>query len=74
VTDAALKAEVSFISATNSIAAVITLAAPSKPQVSNLVAQLAVVNKAIQSDERFTAALQIAKALSNNISSNLKKK
>jgi hypothetical protein len=74
VTDAALQAEVSFIAATNAIAATIKLPAPSKPEVSNLITQLKVVNQSIQRDERFAAALQIGKALTNNISSNLKKK
>jgi hypothetical protein len=74
VTDAALQAEVNFIAATNSVAAAIKLPAPSQPEVSSLLGQLNVVNKAIQSDERFAAALQIGKALTSNISSNLKKK
>ena len=74
VTDAALQAEANFIAATNSIAASVKLSAPSQPEVTNLIAQLNVVNKAIQSDQRFHAALQIGKALTNNISSNLKKK
>jgi hypothetical protein len=74
VTDAALQAEVDFIAATNSIAASVKLSAPSRPEVTNLIAQLNVVNRAIQSDQRFHIALQIGKALTNNISSNLKKK
>ncbi len=74
VTDAALEAEVSFISATNSIAAAIRLPAPSQPDVTNLITQLNVINTAIQSDQRFVAALQFGKALINNISRNLKKK
>jgi hypothetical protein len=74
VTDAALQAEANFIAATNSIAASVKLSAPSQPEVTNLIAQLNVINRAIQSDQRFHAALQIGKALANNMSSNLKKK
>jgi hypothetical protein len=74
VTDAALQVEVDFIAATNSIAAATKLSAPSQLEVANLISQLNIVNKAIQSDQRFHAALQIGKALANSISSNLKKK
>ncbi len=73
VTDAALQKMADFVAATNSIAAAVKLAAPSNQEIGNLIAQLNVVNQAIQQDERFHAALKIAKALASNISSTLKK-
>ena len=73
VTDAALQTVANFVAATNLIAAAVSLPPPSQPQVSNLITQLNVVNQAIQNDQRFAAALQIGKALTGNISGNLKK-
>jgi hypothetical protein len=73
ITDVTLQAMANFVAATNLIAATVTLPAPSQPQVSSLITQLKVVNQAIQTDERFAAALKIGKALTGNISSNLKK-
>ncbi len=73
VTDAALQRMADFVAATNSIAAAVTLAAPGNQEIADLITQLNVVNKAIQQDQRFHAALKIAKVLASNISSTLKK-
>jgi hypothetical protein len=74
VTDATLQGFADAVAATNKIAATVVLAAPSQQQVADLVNQMNVVNKAIQSDHRFSAALKIGKALAGTINANLKKK
>lgn len=73
VTDAALQKMADFVAATNSIAAAVKLAAPGNQEIGSLIAQLNIVNEAIQQDQRFHAALTIAKVLVSNISSTLKK-
>ncbi len=73
VTDAALKQEIKFVSATNAIAAAIKLAAPSQGDIKKLIDQLQVINDSIKKDQRFAEALKIGKAVAANMSTVLKK-
>ncbi len=73
VTDTALKQEVDFMNATNVVAALVVLPAPSEDDVTKLISQLEVVNGFIKRDQRFAEALKICKALATNMSATLKK-
>jgi hypothetical protein len=67
VTDAALRRENDFIAAANSVAAKVTVRAPTALEVDGLLVQLNVVNKRIQQDQRFAAALAIGVAVAGQV-------
>ena len=67
VTDAALRQENGFVAATNEIAAKITLPAPQVSDVNSLLENLKIVNRRIQQDQRFAAAVRVGLALADEI-------
>jgi hypothetical protein len=73
VTDAALQKMANFVATTNLIAATVKLPAPKQQEITDLIGQLNIISAAIQHDHRFDAVLGVAKALTNNMSTTLKK-
>jgi hypothetical protein len=73
VTDVALRSENAFVVAANDVAAKVEVPAPTPEDVAALVTQLGVVNRRIQQDQRFAAALKIGGALADEIGKALKK-
>ena len=73
VTDAAFSSAADFMTAANNVAATVQLPAPTHVQVTDLLSQLDVVNRAIREDGRFHTALQIGAALADEIDKKLQK-
>jgi hypothetical protein len=73
VTDGALQRENDFVSATNEIASKVRLPAPAKSDVDSLLRQLHIVNRRIQQDDRWEAALRIGTALADEVGKQLRK-
>jgi hypothetical protein len=73
VTDAALRQENAFVATSNEIAAKITLPAPQVSDINSLLDTLNIVNRRIQQDQRFAAAVRVGLALADEIGERLKK-